>query len=99
METLILLIINSLFIFGVHTLFSEGNLLEGAGKVIERAIGSYWSKPVFTCPLCMASIYGTIGFFAFSHLHFWYWPAYCIALCGLNTIINDLKSKELTIND
>lgn len=100
-NALYLLLLNALFIFGIHTLFSEGHLLEGAGKVIEREIGSYWSKPLFLCVLCMSSIYGTAGFILgvfYYGFPFWMWVPYCIALCGLNTIINDLKSKHFTID-
>lgn len=99
MNTLLILIFNSLFIYGVHTLFSEGHLLEKQGNFIERVIGTFWSKPLFLCPLCMASFWGSVGFFLFVHKELIYWPLYCICLCGLNTIINDLKSKEFTIND
>lgn len=99
MHTLLILIFNSLFIFGLSTLFDENNLLEGLGKLIEKTIGTFWSKPIFLCPACMASVWGTIGFFTFSNLSFWHWPLYCICLCGLNVILVRVTSNEINITE
>ena len=38
-------------------------------------------KPLFVCPPCMSSIWGTIGFF-FNDYPIYYLPVYVFALCG-----------------
>lgn len=75
--------------WGVHCLLSEGYLLEGAGKIIERVIGSFWSKPVFTCPPCMSIWHGPFIFFAFG-FNWHYVFIFAIALAGINFIIKEL---------
>jgi hypothetical protein len=93
----------SLFIFAVHILFQEGHLFEGAGKKITQALGERWSSPLINCPICMASVWGSLWFF----LGLWFtfevtfhvklWIPYIMCLCGLNYLLNKLISKEVTI--
>jgi len=99
MNTLYFLLLNSLFIWGIHTMFLENNLLDGLGKLIEKTIGTFWAKPLILCPGCMSSFWGTIGFFLFVPLEVYYWPIYCISLCGLNVIINKLTSNVIEIEE
>lgn len=49
--------------------------------------GQFWSKPLFTCPPCMASVWGTL-FFAFTGLEIIHWPLYILMLSGLVTLVN-----------
>jgi hypothetical protein len=89
------LILSALWIWGVYCLFEPGMLLARAGAWIQLWIGVKWCKPLFLCPQCMASIHGTICFFAMPYLtgHVMPFPAlpiFCVCLCGLNFIINNL---------
>lgn len=59
-----------------------------------KYFGEFYSKPLFTCPPCMASVHSTY-FYAFflSLIGFsWQWllfyPLYVLILCGLNFIIS-----------
>jgi hypothetical protein len=95
--------VTSAWTWGFHVLFEDGNLLEGVGKVIERTIGTWYSKPLFMCPICMASIHGTISFWI---LYFNYyldkpltWPIFCICIAGINYLLVKLTSKEITVID
>jgi len=59
-------------------------------------------KPIFDCPVCMSSVWGAIGFFYMQHEFATYMPPdrvflFMICLCGLNTIITKLVSKERVI--
>lgn len=82
-------IINVGFIWGINCAFSEGYFLEGAGKVIEKAIGTKPCKPLFLCPPCMSSVWGGLFFWAFANATFWLLLPYVICLCGINFIIKE----------
>lgn len=102
----------SLSIYGVHILFQEGHLLEKLGDKLrgpERSPDKPLTfrekvmKPIFDCPICMASVWGTIWFFAGLEITFdidlplrFYVP-YVFCLCGMNTIIQKLTNTERTI--
>lgn len=69
----------------------------------------YWpewiTKPLFDCPICMASIHGTLWFagilpYFFSvQMHIKFWILFMFCLCGLNTIILGLTSKKRIIQE
>lgn len=94
METLILpLLVSSVIIFGIKTLFAEGMVFEGIGNILQELLGEFWSKPFITCPPCMASVHGTWIYFAFIHQGLAMWVPFCLALAGLNYIVlNKLNS-------
>lgn len=94
----------ALAIWCIHILFQEDHLLEKPGKTITARVGEYWSKPLINCPICMSSVWGTIGFFALDwvfgvHLPWRQFIPFVFCLCGLNTIISKLTSKERIIVD
>lgn len=92
-DFIVLLIIGSSWCWGVFTLFHEGYLLERAGNTLRRELGSWFSKPLFDCPPCQASIHG----FAIGFIHYglsWQIPIFMICLCGLNFIIKSIIFPE-----
>jgi len=91
------LLINSLWIWGFHCLFSEGMSLNIVGDWLEHNYSEWITKPLFGCAPCMSSVHGTIGYFIFVNQGFATWPIYCVCLCGLNFIIVKLTSKERVI--
>jgi hypothetical protein len=76
------LLIGFLWCQGVYKLFDDG--LSWIASKIEMKIGLIWSKPLFNCPPCMASVHGTILSFAFFGFDFRTWILYCFCLCGFN---------------
>lgn len=99
---LISLIPASLFIYCVHILFQEGHLLEKYGNAITKELGDKWSKPLINCPICMSSFWGVFCFAAISYFFGIQLPLrliipYVMCLCGLNTIINKLISKDVNV--
>jgi hypothetical protein len=52
-------------------------------------------KPLFACPYCMASIHGTVIFFAFvlGYLPLIMWIPFCICLCGLNYFLTQFFTE------
>jgi len=84
------IIILSLVIWGVASLFDEDMLLWFIGRQIERLQPGDWRKvvlkPVILCPPCMSSIWGTA-----TALYMGYgiiqWLVLVFAVAGLNYII------------
>ena len=94
----------SLGIWAIHILFQEDHLLEVPGQWITSRLGEYWSKPLINCPICQSSLWGIIGFFSIRYffgvdLPFKQLIPFIFCLCGLNTIISKLVSKERIIVD
>lgn len=62
----------------------------------EMYLGEFWSKPVYSCPSCMASLHGIIPFFVTATMTTelgWvtvaYWVFYTLVLSGVATYINE----------
>ena len=99
-----LLIINSLIIWGVYTSLQEGMIFGRIGKWItsnkatcdgmKRNLPVLIQKPLATCPICMASVYGTpvfwyaylTGLIQYDYIIIVY-ICYEFALAGLNYLI------------
>jgi hypothetical protein len=93
-DFILYLFLNSLFIWGVHALFSEGHILEKAGDWMTEKLPSWITMPLFDCPACQSSLYGTLGYFLFVNQDVLLWPLYCLCLCGFNFIIIKLTSRK-----
>lgn len=101
---LISLIPACLFIHAVHILFQEGHILEKQGEWITNRLGEKWSKPLINCSICMSSAWGAFCFVAIDYFFGVHLPIkqlipYMLCLCGLNTIISKLTTKERIIVD
>lgn len=112
-----LLIINSLIIWGVYTSLQDGMIFEDLGdwvrgKYIPDTITytkipvgfhlpNWIKKPFATCPICMASVYGTPIFWGYYlyeaipvyNIIFMY-ICYIFALAGLNYLILAFMPKD-----
>jgi len=98
------IIILSLCIWGFAALFQEGMLLEKLGDFLvppepvrkKDWLERNWHKPVFSCPICMASVWGTISsaylFTSGRFDSFEQWIILVFATCGLNFIITRILS-------
>jgi hypothetical protein len=90
---LLLLIINSLIIWGIYCVFSEGYLLEKVGEFIRKDCPKWVIKMLFGCPPCMSSLYGSVVAVVVYDFHSIV-IAYILALCGLNFIIKSILYPE-----
>lgn len=82
-----LFIINVLVIWGVYASTRDGNIIN-----LESAPLPKWAaKPLYNCPFCMSSVWGSVGFFALSPetygLGVWFLPVWVLAICGCNYLI------------
>lgn len=76
--------------------------MQKIGDWITENIGEYLSKPIINCPICMSSFWGIIGFHALDyffgvHLPYKLLIPYVFCLCGLNTLLSKLTTKERII--
>lgn len=87
-DFILLLIIGSLWIWGVFAAFDEGNVFWPIRKSLTELGADWYLKPFISCPYCMGSVHGfIIGFYHFGpSLHI---LAYMVCLCGLNFIIKE----------
>jgi hypothetical protein len=89
--------------YGSNNEHREGEIVENTKMIFwkmkfwcEKKIGIFWSKPICTCPTCMASVHGIIPFLVtesmihgLSHMTIIYWAFYTLTLAGVTTYIND----------
>jgi len=61
----------------------------------DLTLGEFWSKPIYSCPTCMASVHGLFPYwivslclFEFGWMMIAGWIFYTFALSGLVTLIN-----------
>lgn len=62
----------------------------------EKWLGAFWSKPVYSCPTCMASLHGALPFWitalsitTIAPITVAYWIFYTLVLSGVATILNE----------
>lgn len=102
-QILLTALLVSLATVAMHILFEEGMLFDFIPHAFGRKKLHYpaseydspkWHKPVFDCPYCMASVWGTLFFFASIGLHglpVYLWPVVCLICIPINGIINQLR--------
>lgn len=94
---LLAVLVTSLWCIGLHTVAVKLIIEEVMGTDIEM----FWDgspelprwkkliyKPLWACPACMASLWGTLIFWiVFPYMGILLWIPFCICLCGLNFVI------------
>lgn len=78
------LIINALIILGVWEATAPTQVLGPIAQKIEAEIGTTATKPLFNCPVCMASFWGLSFYFLGNRFKpLWH----VLSLCGLMKLI------------
>lgn len=103
---ILLIIANAFWITGIHKLFyfeqMDGdvdpyskNLLWYPGYKVYKAVGHFWSKPLFLCPPCMSSVHTLYIYFPalyitgnLTSLTALSWVVYAVIVCGVVSFIN-----------
>lgn len=92
---LLILIFNSLYIFGIW--YSTGNemILEPLKNKLD-VLPEYIKKPLYDCPICMSSMHSylfplAILFFGLEASYLLLYPFYIIVLAGLNGVLLSIK--------
>jgi hypothetical protein len=76
----------ALIIIGIWTLYQPGMLLGECGNILEKNLPKFLTKPLFDCPPCMSSIWGTWIWVETGGDWLW-WIPFCLALCGILKIV------------
>ncbi len=101
---LLVLFLNSFFIFGLHYSLGEPSINDQNILTCKPAILSFIPygiykhfninktllKPVFLCPICMSSIWGTAFYWynnSITNESIIVWPVYLVVLAGLTRLL------------
>lgn len=79
----------ALIILAIAFIFEKEELLGWLGDRLMKRIPVYYLKPFFLCVICMASVWGTAVWFATGGTLTLWWPAFCLALCGVMRLISE----------
>jgi len=74
-------------IVGVWTLFGDGMLLGWLGDIWDKRLPKVLQKPIYACPPCMSSVWGSATWFFLDGGIEPLWPVFCLALCGILKIL------------
>lgn len=92
-DFLVWLFISSFWIWGVHFCFMGNQIFGKVGEWLNNRLPKWACKPLFLCPMCMASVHGTVIYLASPMHYLWYMHLlFVVALCGLNDIIDGLTA-------
>lgn len=85
--------LNALWIVGVFYAFTPGQILGEVGDFLggnykvspplESHAPDWFTKPLFMCPRCMASVHGALWWICFSMGPWYILPFYVVCLSGL----------------
>lgn len=67
------LFITSLVIIAIHILFLQGNILQHAKPYLDKHCPLVFQNPLYNCLPCMASIWGTVAWFAIHGVDVEFW--------------------------
>lgn len=87
------LIIGSAWIWGIKAITTHPFIFYKQANWIEFHAGKWICKPLFRCPVCMTSFWGSF-IFAISGLNIYLWPIYIIALAGIQFLIIEFLYPE-----
>lgn len=96
-DIFLLLFANCLYIYGIYTVTDyklddkgqpcEKMALWKLSYWSEKYLGAWWSKPLFLCPTCMASVHGAYFYFIFSEKNILLFPFYIVILAAINYFV------------
>lgn len=92
-QFIMLLVVNALLINGVYFVTGKGEILSFVYVFFRDKTPEWVCKPVCQCRPCMSSLWGSLIFLGIGYrdlsLPLSWWPAYCLALCGMITFFSN----------
>lgn len=82
-----------LIIVCIWTLLCPGMIFGKLGKWLEKLLPEWAQKPLFECPPCMASLWGTMVFLLTGGGTVVQGVVFVLALCGLMRILSGIALK------
>lgn len=78
------------FNWGLSYCFHSDEVFGLAGDWMRKHWPEWVNKPLFDCPYCMSSIYGSLSFVVFLWGYPWFlWVIFCFCLTGLSALIKE----------
>ena len=91
-------IFGALCVLGLYAAMGEGMILERLRQLFERATDNkvlkYVRPALYECPICMASIWGTVVWLVIGNPLGSYWVLYVFGVAGFNYITMNLISEN-----
>lgn len=87
------LLIGTAWIWGIKAIFTYPFIFWKQGEWLEGILKKWICKPLFRCPVCMASFHGTF-IFLFSNVSIFLYPVFIIALAGISYLIVEILYPE-----
>jgi len=81
------MVLAALVIVGVWNAFNEGMVFDDAGKFLRKRLPKWITFPTFDCPMCMASVWGSIVWFNTGGNVTIEWFFFVVALSGLCKLV------------
>src|SRR4051812_45294702 len=92
--------IGSLCVMGMYAAMGEGMILSSLRLFLElitdNKILRYLRPPLYECPICMASIWGTIAWLIMGMSFTGLWVLYVFGVAGFNYVIINIMDHEGT---
>ncbi len=95
-DLLLLLLFNALYIVGVFIATGNDMILERPARWIERYVREPYTKPMFNCPACMASLHSIIPYWYYHDLTVETVIVYIIYVPALATLSTLIANKAVT---
>lgn len=93
-EYAILALFVAFWCWGFHNAFKDGEVLGGPGNWLRAHLPDWALDPTIECPICQASVHGTIWFVIWvPEFSFLPWIMFIIAISGFNYVIHILSEK------
>jgi len=93
MIDLIFALKTSLVITAIHASFWDDMVLGNfRANVLDNIFNDFWKKPIYSCVICMASLWGTLSYLK----HFWlcynplHYIIFILTVAGINTLISGI---------
>jgi len=90
--------IGSLCVLGLYAAMGEGMILEFLRNFFDRVTNNkvlqYIRPALYECPICMASIWGTVVWLLLGDWFSLYWVLYVFAVAGLNYVLVNLVNND-----
>lgn len=91
-------VFGALCVLGLYAAMGEGMILEGLRDLFERATNNrvlkYIRPALYECPICMASVWGTVAWIVMGNPFNAMWVLYVFAVAGFNYVIVNMISND-----
>lgn len=80
----------TVFCWGFSYCFHSDEVFGKAGDYMRNYWPKWATNPLFDCPYCMGSVYGTLFFIVFLWGYPWYlWIIFCFCITGIGALLKE----------